>query len=210
MPSSLYVTCNHYVFLYRFSLDSLRDLEYRAVLVKGIFDHDKEQYVGPRSLLAFGAETESRGLSSDPNVIGWHVVTPFKIIGGSHDGKVIMVNRGWVPQKKLDPATRANGQVVDPCTIAGLVRNTETRQAFAQKSTKKSNKWQFRDIPAMAEQMAALPVFIDAALESTVEGGPIGGQTKVALRNEHLQYMVTWYSLAALTLYLWVKKIHLK
>ena len=27
---------------------------------------------------------------------------------------------------------------------------------------------------------------------STVPGGPIGGQTKVYLRNEHLQYIITW------------------
>jgi len=29
---------------------------------------------------------------------------------------------------------------------------------------------------------------------STVPGGPIGGQTRVYLRNEHLQYIITWYS----------------
>lgn len=28
--------------------------------------------------------------------------------------------------------------------------------------------------------------------ESTVPGGPIGGQTRVTLRNEHLQYIITW------------------
>lgn len=28
---------------------------------------------------------------------------------------------------------------------------------------------------------------------STTPGGPIGGQTRVTLRNEHMQYMVTWY-----------------
>lgn len=28
---------------------------------------------------------------------------------------------------------------------------------------------------------------------STVPGGPIGGQTRVTLRNEHMQYIVTWW-----------------
>ena len=28
--------------------------------------------------------------------------------------------------------------------------------------------------------------------DSTVAGGPIGGQTKVSLRNEHLTYILTW------------------
>lgn len=27
---------------------------------------------------------------------------------------------------------------------------------------------------------------------STIPGGPIGGQTRVTLRNEHMQYIITW------------------
>lgn len=34
--------------------------------------------------------------------------------------------------------------------------------------------------------------FVSYILESTVEGGPIGGQTRVTLRNEHLSYIITW------------------
>lgn len=41
---------------------------------------------------------------------------------------------------------------------------------------------------------------------STVPGGPVGGQTRVTLRNEHLQYIVTWYGLCAATAYLWFNK----
>lgn len=28
---------------------------------------------------------------------------------------------------------------------------------------------------------------------STISGGPVGGQTRVTLRNDHLQYIFTWY-----------------
>jgi len=31
-----------------------------------------------------------------------------------------------------------------------------------------------------------------AETDSTVAGGPIGGQTNVTVRNEHLSYIVTW------------------
>lgn len=34
---------------------------------------------------------------------------------------------------------------------------------------------------------------IDNLTESTIPGGPIGGQTRVTLRNEHLSYIITWY-----------------
>lgn len=29
--------------------------------------------------------------------------------------------------------------------------------------------------------------------DSTIPGGPIGGQTRVTLRNEHMQYVITWF-----------------
>ena len=33
---------------------------------------------------------------------------------------------------------------------------------------------------------------LSLSLATTVPGGPIGGQTRVTLRNEHLQYIFTW------------------
>lgn len=35
-------------------------------------------------------------------------------------------------------------------------------------------------------------VFLDAKAETTVPDGPIGGQTRVTLRDEHLSYSLTW------------------
>lgn len=44
----------------------------------------------------------------------------------------------------------------------------------------------------MAELAGASQFFIDAVEESSVPGGPIGGQTNVSIKNDHLQYMITW------------------
>ena len=54
------------------------------------------------------------------------------------------------------------------------------------------NRWHFLDVASMASKVGALPIVVDSAAESSVEGGPIGGQTRIALRNEHLQYVITW------------------
>ena len=54
----------------------------------------------PRSL-----NTESKGRGSEP---GAHIITPFYC---EELGQFILVNRGWVPKRKMDPATRKNGQV---------------------------------------------------------------------------------------------------
>lgn len=54
----------------------------------------------------------------------------------------------------------------------------------------------------------AQPYWLDADSASTVAGGPVGGQTRVTLRNDHLSYLVTWYSLSAFTAYLWYRQIY--
>ncbi len=122
--------------------------------------------------------------------MGWHVVTPFIL---EENGEAILVNRGWVPKTKSKRASRpeppSSDSVLD---ITGLVRTTEPRQQFTPKNQVESNTWVSRDIPAMANKLNTLPIFIDADAESSVKGGPIGGQTRIQLRNEHLSYMLTW------------------
>ncbi len=70
-------------------------VEFTRVALKGSFLHDEEFYLGAR--------TES-------GRVGLNVVTPFLLA----DGRILLVNRGWVPQEMRDPASRAEGQLVGP------------------------------------------------------------------------------------------------
>jgi len=55
----------------------LKELEYRPVKVRGHFDHSKELYILPRSLVDPGREAREAGrLTSHPEN-GANVVTPF-------------------------------------------------------------------------------------------------------------------------------------
>lgn len=58
----------------------------------------------------------------------------------------------------------------------------------------------------MSELTGASPIYIDATNDFDVPGGPVGGQTRISLRNEHLSYIFTWYSLSALTSFAWFKQ----
>ncbi|NWX96807.1 SURF1 protein, partial [Nothoprocta ornata] len=92
------------------SLDpmELKDLEYRPVTVRGRFEHSKELYVLPRALVDPEREAREAGrLTSSPDV-GANVVTPFYC---TDLGVTILVNRGFVPKKKVKPETRQKGQV---------------------------------------------------------------------------------------------------
>lgn len=55
----------------------------------------------------------------------------------------------------------------------------------------------------MCRVTGAVPIYLDATNDMDVNGGPIGGQTRISLRNEHLSYIFTWYSLTGLTSYMW-------
>lgn len=68
-----------------------------------------------------------------------------------------------------------------------------------------SCKYLSRDVYALAKRLDTDPIFVDASEESSVKGGPIGGQTRVKLRNDHLSYMITWYTLSAATLLGWLR-----
>lgn len=71
--------CKLYKSLTPCSLDDLKDLEYCRVRVKGTFDHSKEVYIGPRSLMK-SEEERGGGLMSTGGNSGYHVVTPFHVV----------------------------------------------------------------------------------------------------------------------------------
>ncbi|KAM9207326.1 surfeit locus protein 1 [Dugong dugon] len=181
----------------------LNTLEYRPVRVRGRFDHSKELYVMPRTMVDPAREAQEAGRISSSAESGAYVITPLHC---SELGTTILVNRGFVPRRKVNPETRQKGQIEEEVDLVGMVRLTETRKPFVPENNPEKNQWHYRDLEAMARATGADPIFIDADFQSTVPGGPIGGQTRVTLRNEHLQYIITWYGLCAATSYLWLKK----
>eukprot|EP00069_Balaena_mysticetus_P010988 bmy_20934T0 len=181
----------------------LQNLEYRPAKVRGHFDHSKELYMMPRTMVDPAREAREAGRLSSAAESGAYVVTPFHC---TDLGVTILVNRGFVPRKKVNPDTRRKGQVEGEVDLVGMVRLSETRKPFVPENNPERNQWHYRDLEAMARLTGAEPIFIDADFKSTVPGGPIGGQTRVTLRNEHVQYIITWYGLCAATSYLWFKK----
>ncbi|KAK9532378.1 hypothetical protein VZT92_009762 [Zoarces viviparus] len=183
--------------------NELKSLEYRRVKVRGQYDHSQELYILPRSPVDPEKEAREAGRLASSGETGANVITPFHC---TDLGITILVNRGYVPRKKIRPETRVKGQVEGEVEIVGVVRLTEIRKPFVPNNDVEKNRWHFRDLEAMGSVTGAEPVFIDADFGSTTPGGPIGGQTRVTLRNEHMQYVVTWYGLCAATSYMWYAK----
>lgn len=185
-------------------LEIMNDMEYQIVWCRGQFLHDRELLMGPRSLIKPDyKEAGGGGVFTQQNSSGYLVITPFKLEGRDD---IILVNRGWVPRQYLKVENRVQGQVQGTVQIEGVVRTHENRPSFTPEH-KKREVFLYRDLHKMSKIAGARPYFIDANFESSVPGGPVGGQTNVNVRNEHLSYVVTWYSLSAFTAFLWYRQV---
>jgi surfeit locus 1 family protein len=88
-------------------------------------------------------------------------------------------------------------------TVTGLVRPAEPAGTFTPKKDVARNIWFNRDAAEMAAAMGlpadrVAPYTIDAVFDPALPGGlPQGGETIVRFANNHLQYALTWFGLAA-------------
>ena len=91
----------------------------------------------------------------------------------------------------MDPEERKESQVTGDLSLSGVLRVTEERSSLSPPNNVKTDSWHSRDVEALADKLGTLPVFIDLDLESSrksaLKGVPIGGQTRITLRNDHVQ-----------------------
>lgn len=159
--------------------------EYRRVTVTGRFRHDLEVHV-------FTSLNDSRFDVSGP---GYWVLTPLAL----GNGATVIVNRGFVPDRNKDPATRPEGQVDGEVTVTGLIRMPETGGQFTPDTDEAVGVWYIRDPAAIAKARdldRVAPFFVDADVTPNPGGLPIGGTTRITFRNDHLGYALTWFGLA--------------
>nr|CAB3266714.1 surfeit locus protein 1-like [Phallusia mammillata] len=183
-------------------IGELKDLEYYPLYVTGTFDHSKEIYIEPRSLVTKGAGIDAGSLMSSQNKnIGMQVITPFRL---ADSDMTILVNRGFVPLANKNPVTRPQGQVEGVVQVTGLLRRNENRPPLSPSNMPKQGRWLYKDLNEMSKLTGTSPILIDAVFDpGAPPGAPIGGQTRVTLRDEHLSYIVTWYGLSIATSIMW-------
>ena len=154
--------------------------EYRRLQVSGRYRNDQETLVQ--------AVTDRGG--------GFWVLTPFR----TDDGTIILVNRGFVPPEKRDPAARPTGQIEGETTVIGLLRLSETGGGFLRSNEPTANRWFSRDVEAIAQARQldnVAPFFLDADAVALPDA-PVGGLTVLRFNNNHLVYALTWFGLALL------------
>lgn len=168
------------------------DWDYRRAVVTGLLLHDRELFLASRS---------HRGR------VGLHVVTPLRRTDAGAAGPVVLVNRGWVPTERRDRASRTDGLPEQPVTVSGILRRPAERGWMVPDNEPDANLWFWADLPAMAAAAGiapAAPVILEADGDAAGGALPIGGQTRLDIPNNHLQYAITWFAFAVILMVIYV------
>jgi surfeit locus 1 family protein len=163
------------------------EVEYVRASARGRFNHDKERHVW----------------APDPKLgPGFHVYTPLAL--SSPQGLILMVNRGYVPERLKEPQTREAGNPRGEVEVTGLLRAPPPAGFFTPRADAHRNLFYARDLEAMLASAFGgtapphVPLFLDAdPAPQAAPPGPRGGATETKIPNRHLEYALTWYGLAA-------------
>jgi surfeit locus 1 family protein len=163
--------------------------DFHPAIVEGAFRHDLEQLFGVAAI-------DGR--------VGHHVLTPLV----RRDGAAVLVDRGWVPADRAHPAARREGLAQGPVRVTGIARyRADDRPGwFTPDNRPAARQWYWYDLSALeaAFGLELAPVVIEADATPNPGGLPQGGRTRTGLANNHLQYAITWYGLAAGLLGVWI------
>lgn len=181
--------------------ETLDSLEFRRVVVKGIFDEGKSIYVGPRSRSISGM-TEN----------GYYVITPLMPLPNNPESvqSPILVNRGWVPRSWREKPQEVSKDAEQPSNkaslslahsdrgswwkfwskkpenvedqvhavtlveVVGVIRGSERPSIFVPANEPDSSQWFYVDVPAIA-RASGLPgdtIYIEDINENVNPSNP--------------------------------------
>ena len=119
-------------------------------------------------------------------------------------GETVVVNAGFVQNTMQDRSLedRAVKPLVtgEPVTMTGYIRFPQTAGVLTPAENPAKRLWFTRDHLAMARSLGwgeVAPFYIDLEQPVPPGGIPKPGSLQVHLKDDHLQYAVTWFALAA-------------
>ncbi len=118
-------------------------------------------------------------------------------------GETIVINTGFVENTMQDRGVedRAVAQFAadQPVTLTGYLRFPESAGMLTPVANTAKRLWFVRDVGAMAQALSwghVAPFYIDLETPVPPNGVPKPGPLTVHLKDDHLQYAITWFTLA--------------
>ncbi len=149
-------------------------------------EHDK--YLPVKVSGKLGADTLRVLVSSRDAGAGYRLISPL----ATEDGAVL-VDRGFIRVADAMPPTPAG-----PISVVGNLHWPDDRNSATPANELSTNTWFARDVDQMAEVLNTRPILIIARQTTPAEPGilpmPV---TSAGIPNDHLEYAVTWFLMAA-------------
>lgn len=165
--------------------DEFRQVRFSATLVPGT------------SALVYAGAPAAQGAIPVP---GYWVFALARL----ESGDKIVINRGFLPEARKDAATAADSS---HDVMVGVMRWPQAASYFAPKDDPGANLWFARDHISIAASKGwgeVAPFYVDLERPAPAGGFPNPGRPMLLLRNQHLQYAITWYGLAAVVTFMFV------
>lgn len=123
---------------------------------------------------------------------GYRVISPIVAADGRH----VLLDRGIVPVAEAVPPA-PEGAV----TVTGNLHWPEERDGFTPDNDLAANIWFARDVDVLADHLGTEPLLV-IARDLSVPGGAVIPRpvTTEGIPNDHLNYAITWFSLAVVWL----------
>jgi cytochrome oxidase assembly protein ShyY1 len=119
------------------------------------------------------------------------------------NGKTVVINTGFVPNTMQERAVedRAVAPLItpQPAMLTGYIRFPESAGVLTPAENPTRRLWFTRDHLAMARALnwqSVAPFYIDLEQPVPANGIPKPGPLEVHLKDDHMQYAITWFALA--------------
>lgn len=133
---------------------------------------------------------------------GYRIIAPFQ----TENGRLILLDRGFVATEH-----KTDERQTGPLTVTGNLHWPDETDGYTPEPDLAANIWFARDVSEMAARLGTEPVLLIArsATGPGIQPLPVDG---TGIPNDHLQYAITWFSLAliwaAMTAYfLWRTRV---
>ena len=120
--------------------------------------------------------------------VGKHLIVPLETQYG-----IILVNRGFIPSDFNIENNIKSGEI----SINGIVKFQQKINYFTPNNNIIKNEWYYININEVSNFLS-LPLlnFYIVEENNIEEKYPVGSQYNINIPNDHLQYAITWFSLA--------------
>ena len=125
---------------------------------------------------------------------GFHIIVPMEV----EKKKFILFDTGWVPLAKKEKNKRLNNLIKEKKIFTAVIRLPGRKGYFQPDNDNIKNFWFFVE-PKLMEETISMKLenrFYLEAVDNGPNGYPLGNQTRIYLRNNHLQYAITWFLIA--------------